>query len=267
MKPRVNLAIGAVSIIVAAVILTVVLKSCTRDDYSGRVAEDEANPNRHLASCEAERETGICNPSAKRTKGDFDWDAFMAMVRENQVDASYQNVRSDAGASYSAFSYSSAEGNTSSQEGSATAIVRIIGGGSTSSPRSSARSRPSGRGSTGDGSSGFGGTWGDGGFGAGFGDGGFDGWRAVGDDEGGQRGGGSDNGDADGGLEGERGPLPSGKCLRSRSLLAQFDQDDITSGEHGWTFPVLIDGDCPVSAAILKGPESGEGFGGPINDF
>lgn len=263
MKTRVNLVIGVVSIVIAAVILTLVLRGCARGDSSVRIAEDDANPNRHLTSCEAERETGICNPPAKRAKGDFDWDEFMAMVRENQGDAPYRFVRSDADASHSASSYSAAGGGASGLEDSATAIVRIIGEGSTSSSRSSARSLSSGRRTTNGGSYGIGGTWGGGDF-----DGGdFDGWN-FGDDEGGQRGGGSDDvGAGGGGLLGSRGPLPSGRCSRGRSLLAIFDPDYLTSGKYGWTFPVLIDGDCPMSAAIIKGPESGEEFGGPINDF
>lgn len=264
MKPRVNLVIGAVSIVVVAVILMLVLRSCARGDSYGRISEDEANPNRHLTSCEAERETGTCNPPAKRTKGYFDWDAFMAMVRENQSDASYPYGRSGAGAVYS--SYSSVASSASSLGGSATAIVRIVGGPSASSSRSSARSRSARWGSTGGGSSGIGGA-GD------FNGGGFDG-RDFGGDEDGRSDGGSGDGNFDGddgrdgdGSQGDREPLPSGKCARGRSLLAIFDTDDITSGENGWTFPVLIDGNCPVSAAILKGPESGDGFGGRLNDF
>lgn len=68
-----------------------------------------------------------------------------------------------------------------------------------------------------------------------------------------------------GGLQGSLGPLPSGRCLRGRSLLSIIDLGDVTTGD-GVTFSGLIDGDCPISAAILKGPDS-NGFGGPLNDF
>ena len=69
------------------------------------------------------------------------------------------------------------------------------------------------------------------------------------------------------GLQGSIGTVPSGTCLRSRSFLAMFDPDDLTTGDDGSLFPGLIDGDCPVTGAMLKGPESQNGFGGPLNDF
>lgn len=66
-------------------------------------------------------------------------------------------------------------------------------------------------------------------------------------------------------LQGSVGPLPSGKCLRSRSLLALFDFGDLTTGTDPVTFPVLIDGDCPITAAMIR--VRNDGFGGPLDDF
>jgi hypothetical protein len=68
------------------------------------------------------------------------------------------------------------------------------------------------------------------------------------------------------GIQGSVGPLPSGKCLRSRSLLAIFDHEEMTSGQGITVSPILIDGDCPFSAAILK-VHTTSGFGGPLDDF
>jgi hypothetical protein len=51
----------------------------------------------------------------------------------------------------------------------------------------------------------------------------------------------------------------SGGCRTDRSLLALFG-GQVDTGSPGWTFPVLIDGHCPISAAMLKFP--GETFGG-----
>ena len=68
-----------------------------------------------------------------------------------------------------------------------------------------------------------------------------------------------------GGLQGSMGTLPTGKCLRNRSLIGIFDEGEVTTGTEGWRFPVLIDGNCPVSAAILKWDR--EGFGGSLSDF
>ncbi len=67
-----------------------------------------------------------------------------------------------------------------------------------------------------------------------------------------------------GGLRGSLGPLPSGKCQRSRSLLNLFDLGDVTTGSDTWTFPGLIDGNCPITAAMLKVNKTG-GFGGPLD--
>lgn len=58
-----------------------------------------------------------------------------------------------------------------------------------------------------------------------------------------------------------------GECDESRSLLSIFDLGELTTGISGVTFPPhMIDGDCPISAAIIKGSEN-TGFGGPLNDF
>lgn len=55
-------------------------------------------------------------------------------------------------------------------------------------------------------------------------------------------------------------------CDRSRSLLSIFDFGEMTTGREGWTFPVLLNGDCPITAAMIKVDKSG-GFGGPLDDF
>jgi hypothetical protein len=55
-------------------------------------------------------------------------------------------------------------------------------------------------------------------------------------------------------------------CDPSRSLLNIFDVGDLTTGTTGWTFPVLLNGDCPITAAMIRVNKSG-GFGGPLDDF
>lgn len=61
--------------------------------------------------------------------------------------------------------------------------------------------------------------------------------------------------------------LSTDRCRRDRSLLGIFGVDDLTRGTHGWMFPVLLNGRCPITAAMLKAPGTGRGFGGPLNDF
>lgn len=50
-------------------------------------------------------------------------------------------------------------------------------------------------------------------------------------------------------------------CPRSRSLLAIVDDSALTTGEIGWVFPGLINGDCPISASILRVSDDGSPFG------
>lgn len=60
----------------------------------------------------------------------------------------------------------------------------------------------------------------------------------------------------------------SGKCDGRRSFVnAFFEPGDMSLGSTGWLFPRLIDGNCPIRAAMLKGPSTTGGLGGPINDF
>ncbi len=59
----------------------------------------------------------------------------------------------------------------------------------------------------------------------------------------------------------------SGACRNNASFLAIFDDDQKSLGRTGWTFPVLVNGDCPITAAMLKGPSHPGSLGGPLNDF
>lgn len=71
-------------------------------------------------------------------------------------------------------------------------------------------------------------------------------------------------GDSDEESGGSVGITSRGRCDRSRSLLSIFDFGEITTGE-GVTFPdILLNGDCPISAGILKVNVSGT-FGGPLD--
>ncbi len=49
----------------------------------------------------------------------------------------------------------------------------------------------------------------------------------------------------------------SRSCPRSRSLLGIFGDPALTTGTSGFTVPGLINGECPLSAGILKVRESG----------
>lgn len=57
----------------------------------------------------------------------------------------------------------------------------------------------------------------------------------------------------------------AGSCPRNRSLLGIFGDADIQTGRNGFTFPGLINGDCPISAGILKVRESGNSPFGSLN--
>lgn len=54
------------------------------------------------------------------------------------------------------------------------------------------------------------------------------------------------------------------RCARSRSFLSLFPEEELTTGSEGWTFPVLLNGDCPISVGILKVNTSGT-FGGSLD--
>ena len=56
-----------------------------------------------------------------------------------------------------------------------------------------------------------------------------------------------------------------GTCRRDRSLLAIFSEDLLFCGNEGWTFPGLIDGDCPISFCILKTSPNDDFFGQTLN--
>ncbi|NOS68020.1 MAG: hypothetical protein HOO67_06720 [Candidatus Peribacteraceae bacterium] len=263
--------IGIVTTIVVLVFIVFGLRACTRDSTpaaSSAVGGGAAGSTGHLTECVADPETGLCFPKENNQTVPFDWDNFMATVREHQMSSSSSSSRSSRagffggaslfsssrGASSSSFAelsvsdMSESSSSVSSLSGPdfdaqsndpATARVIIIGEGEDELAFD--------EGNDGDG------TANDPGNGAndsenGAGDaGGFQGYQ---------------------GLQGSRGPLPSGKCNRGRSLLAIFDEDDVTTGTTGTALPsVLIDGDCPVSGAMLKGPDHGGGFGGPLNDF
>lgn len=61
------------------------------------------------------------------------------------------------------------------------------------------------------------------------------------------------------------GRTSNSRCPRSRSFLNLFGEDELTKGSQGWTFPVLLNGDCPVTAAILKYGDNQGGFGGSLS--
>lgn len=334
---------GLIATVVVLAFIVFGLRACTRSSVttgapSGTAApsEDGGDPNRNLTACTADPETGLCSPPEQDHEVPFDWENFMATVREHQRSSRSSSsahagifggtsiidrMRGGAASSTAASSPAGARSSSSSssrqmtQEGqqledSASARVVITDesaeSSSTGRSGSSAVGAPSGRpsidgaGSTGNertagsfsgGNSSLddddtdfsigdsdlfaddGGTDSDAG-GAGITQGsandggGFQGFPLRSSSfhpppsgYGGQVGG------QDRGLRGSIGTLPSGICNRGRSLLAIFDPDDVTTGTEGATVPVLIDGGCPVSAAILKGFEWDGGFGGPLNDF
>lgn len=60
-------------------------------------------------------------------------------------------------------------------------------------------------------------------------------------------------------------PIVPAHCYnQDRSLVSIFG-GSVTCGNAGIVVPVLIDGDCPVSACILKYGGDGSTFGGPLN--
>lgn len=51
-------------------------------------------------------------------------------------------------------------------------------------------------------------------------------------------------------------------CPRNRSLMgALFGDDDLTASRPGWTFPGLINGDCPLGIGVMKVNTEGSPFG------
>lgn len=282
--------------------LALMLRSCTRDKDGddGQAAAGFGSGN-HLIACAADPETGVCFPVDKNTDDQFDWENFMDMVRDNQKDSGSSSSRSSlvsrddfavqAQPEYSRSNVAIMKGSGEISRSASTKVVivdSILRSGHAQSGSSNVGlgdvtgSDVAGVvGATGDigNSSGYGRFGGgrgiirDGSFGGGttggasFGGGAFEYGSTIGGGSFGGTGGGSVGFQGYGGLQGSLGPLPSGKCLRSRSLLAMFDPDNLTTGNLGLMFPPLIDGDCTVSAAILKGPESENGFGGPLNAF
>lgn len=295
---------GIVGTLVVLFLLFFVLRSCSRSrsapDTTGDLAESA-----FLTVCTADRETGLCFPQDPEIRDSFDHDAFMAMVREHQLGSSSSSSRrvvsppeepartddvpvaptepeivvDDSDPFAEPGNTGDAPGNPYEPESThdefsivslQPACVDLTTGkpcpergndpdpGTPDDPADRwglvRRSSLSGRttasspaGGNGGASGGSGGSGGPGGSGTRTETGSVIGGR--------------------GGLQGSVGPLPTGRCLRSRSLLSIFDSGQITTGSIGWTFPVLIDGSCPISAAILYGPDSGNGFGGPLNDF
>jgi hypothetical protein len=59
-------------------------------------------------------------------------------------------------------------------------------------------------------------------------------------------------------------PASGDRCKRGRSLLALFSPDALVCGE-GWTFPGLIDGDCPIAVCTLKARDRGASPFGSTN--
>jgi hypothetical protein len=275
-----NVAIGSATAILLLIIFLLLLRGCEVDGGSTRadlttVEADADDPN--VEPCTADPETGICYPRERSLRSGFDQSSFMSMVFEHQRSSSSSSRRSPGALSTSASASSPAILFASSSRvvsNRSTASVTIIGSGSVRSgaSRSSlcsgsfwfrpvpcdaspAAASSSARNSGGMQSSPVGGssdieTY----------DSDFD--YALPADEGDD--GVSANGGGDTG-GGDRGYLPSGRCDRSRSLLAMFDPSELTRGSMGFTFPVLLSGDCPITAAILKGPQNA--FGGPLNDF
>lgn len=99
-----------------------------------------------------------------------------------------------------------------------------------------------------------------GGGGSGGGTGGVNGGSTGGTNSGGNGGGGS----IGGGGSGSGGSVIGSRerCPRNRSIVGSvFADDEMTLGQTGWTFPVLINGDCPLTAAVLKINDEGSPFG------
>lgn len=61
--------------------------------------------------------------------------------------------------------------------------------------------------------------------------------------------------------------LPSGggnRCARTRSLLGLFSPESFDCS-GGWTFPGLIDGDCPIAVCVAKTRDRGTSVFGSTN--
>lgn len=276
---------GIVVTVIVLVFITLGLRSCTRGGSSssasvtnGGTTRGSSDSTDHLIACTADPKTGFCFPREGNRDLPFDWDNFMVTVREHQLNSSSS-------------SSSSVMQRTSNP---ATSRVTIIGAddGSEGTGASGGSNRTRGAGNSRRGNAAGGDAF-NGGVSlqgsndnAGDSSGEFDtGESGVIVDDDGQSdgtadgsgnggngsgtGGGSNGGGYQGygGLRGSIGSLPSGRCHRGRSFVGIFDPDDVTTGAFGMTVPVLIDGDCPVTGAMLKGPELDEGFGGALNDF
>ena len=64
-------------------------------------------------------------------------------------------------------------------------------------------------------------------------------------------------------------PSPtSGRCRGDRTFLRIFDlQADLFCDDAGYTFPVLLNGDCPISACIMRYQNGGEDFYDELTTF
>lgn len=216
-----------------------------------------SNPSDHLTPCTPDPDTGLCNGKKKNLSGDSDRTAFMEAVQVHQRSSSSFSSSRTRGVSV-LDRLRASRGSSSSRSNSSRSFLQTAthvegqsqSGGS--DQQSSCRSFAQSRGVSGDNP-----------------------YPAdcyylkdTGTGPGSQS-----HSTSTGvtvtsrGLQGSIGTVPRGRCLRSRSLLAIFDFGEMTTGREGWTFPVLIHGDCPISAAILKGPDNADGFGGSTNDF
>ena len=55
------------------------------------------------------------------------------------------------------------------------------------------------------------------------------------------------------------------KCPKNRSLLGSFSSDQLTCGKTGWIFPGLINGDCPITACVVKTRSTNGGTFGSLD--
>ncbi len=56
-----------------------------------------------------------------------------------------------------------------------------------------------------------------------------------------------------------------GKCPKNRSLLGSLSSENLTCGKTGWIFPGLINGDCPITACVVKTRSTNGGTFGSLD--
>lgn len=244
-KREVAIGMGAAALVVSIIFLLLLrwLGGASRSSAAEASAEEQIFPTSHLTACTADAETGLCYPPANNRRLTLDEEEFMATVREAAVFSRSSSSASSRASSRASF-FTRSSGAASSRSPFLRSLPSRLSGSGTLRRETSAedpnvadrRVTGSLRGHvvTASGSTannrflmGRSGSW----------------------------------------TTGSGGYVATGTCHRGRSLLALVDPEDMTTGNDGWTFPVLIDGGCPVTGAMLKARGDGNGFGGPLNDF